>query len=390
MTHDDPRSSDLPLSVAGDAESQAARLDFALKIRKAMIDALPSAIALLDAGGRVAVLNAAWTHWVGAYGLSPGTPYVAGCRRLGLFSAADAQLIVKGVAQVIEGESDLFAIDIVCGGPAHDRLHNVMVLPLDRNAFDGVVAIHTDVTERRQMHDDLVAQTNQLSAVNEELRQFARIASHDLKEPLRSIVSFLQLLSRRYKGQLDADADQFIDFAIKGALRMDAQLNDLMTYIRTTQDTPHLIAVDLNAEVQGVVDELDPLITGTNCRISFDRLPVVVVDRVQIASLFRNLISNALKYRSPHRPPEIAISTRFDEGMVEITVADNGIGIESEYYEDVFLMFRRLFPQSVPEGSGVGLAIVRKVVEHHGGRIWLDSVPGEGTRIHFTLPSGRE
>ncbi|GEO83020.1 sensor histidine kinase [Pararhodospirillum oryzae] len=370
-----------------DAAAYAAkltRLDFALTIRKALIDALPVAVALLDGGGRLTACNATWTSSMGDH--PPGTLYVEGCQEEGLFGPGDGVRVRRGLFEVIEGDREYFSLDILCGGKVKGRAYNVTVVPLDRAAFDGVVVLHTDITERQSLYHNLMEQTARLEKANEELRQFARIVSHDLKEPLRGVVSFVQLLARRNQGHLDAEAEQFMGYIVSSAKRMETQLNALISYIQTAQDAAPLHPVNLDALVRGVANDMTDGLRQQGGSITVDPLPAISGDEVLIASLFRNLLGNAVRYRQADRPLRVRVSARKAPGVWEIIVADNGIGIPAAYHESIFSMFTRLDPQNHPEGSGVGLAIARKVAERHGGRLWVESAPGEGSQFHFTVP----
>jgi len=235
------------------------------------------------------------------------------------------------------------------------------------------------------VNDQLKQQTEELTRSNRDLEQFAYVASHDLQEPLRKVASFCQLLQRRYAGQLDERADQYIAFAVDGAQRMQRLINDLLAFSRIGRITAGFTEVDLGRVLADVSSQLESR-AGEDAEISWSDLPTVEGEEPLITTLFVNLIGNSLKFRRPEAPPVVRISARREEGEWVITVRDNGIGIEAEFADKVFVIFQRLHARDAYEGTGIGLAIVKKIVEYHGGRIWLDLDVAEGTSIYFTLP----
>jgi len=235
------------------------------------------------------------------------------------------------------------------------------------------------------VNDQLKQQTEELTRSNRDLEQFAYVASHDLQEPLRKVASFCQLLQRRYAGQLDERADQYIAFAVDGAQRMQRLINDLLAFSRIGRITAGFTEVDLGRVLADVSSQLESR-AGEDAEISWSDLPTVEGEEPLITTLFVNLIGNSLKFRRPEVPPVVRISARREEGEWVITVRDNGIGIEAEFADKVFVIFQRLHARDAYEGTGIGLAIVKKIVEYHGGRIWLDLDVEEGTSINFTLP----
>jgi signal transduction histidine kinase len=235
----------------------------------------------------------------------------------------------------------------------------------------------------------LQAHTEELERSNSELEQFAYIASHDLQEPLRKVASFTQLLQRRYAGQLDARADQYIEFAVDGAKRMQALINDLLTYSRVGRSArePALVASD--AALAQARNNLAAAIEETGATIESGHLPLVLAELTLLTAVFQNLLSNALKF-SGGKPPRIVITTSRDQPFWLFSFTDNGIGIDPEYAERIFVIFQRLNERSAYPGTGIGLAMTRKIIEYFGGRIWLDTTHTEGTRFLFTLPMAAE
>jgi PAS domain S-box-containing protein len=255
-----------------------------------------------------------------------------------------------------------------------------------------VLATVVNITERKHAEQQLEQQAAELSRSNQELEQFAYVASHDLQEPLRMVSSYCGLLARRYKGKIDQDADEFIQFAVEGATRMKDLIDDLLTYSRVGRRGAAPIAIEATKSAQSAVANLQMAITEAGATIQCDSLPVVFADPTQLIQVFQNLIGNALKFSS-ELPPAIRISACNISGAKEsaqewqFSVQDNGIGFDQQYSERVFAIFQRLHTRAEYPGNGMGLAIVKKIVERHGGRIWVESTPGVGTTFFFTLSS---
>ncbi len=231
----------------------------------------------------------------------------------------------------------------------------------------------------------LEGQARELTRSNAELEQFAYVASHDLQEPLRKIASFCQALKTRYEGQLDDRAEQYIDFAVDGAKRMQVLINDLLAFSRVGRSGREQEPVALAGVVTAAEHALADAIERNGARVLAGELPTVRGDRAQLVSLMQNLIGNALKFRGSE-PPVVRITAKLGDGRWELSCADNGIGIEPDYAERIFLIFQRLHSRDTYDGSGIGLALCRKIVEYHGGHIWLDSSYANGACFRFTLP----
>ena len=229
----------------------------------------------------------------------------------------------------------------------------------------------------------LQAATAELERSNAELEQFAYVASHDLQEPLRMVSSYAQLLAKRYQGQLDADADEFIGFAVDGAKRMQALISDMLAYARVGSKPNAARAVELDRALERCLANLEFLIAETGTRVEAAPLPVVLGDEVQLVQLLQNLVANAIKFRSG--PPVVRIGAQRADGWWVISVADNGIGIEPQYAQRIFAVFQRLHTRAEYEGTGIGLAVCKKIVERMGGRIWVESELGVGSTFKFTL-----
>jgi light-regulated signal transduction histidine kinase (bacteriophytochrome) len=240
-------------------------------------------------------------------------------------------------------------------------------------------------TQVEWINDQLKIQAEELTRSNRDLEQFAYVASHDLQEPLRKVASFCQLLQRRYAGQMDERADQYIGFAVDGAQRMQQLINDLLAFSRIGRLTSGFTDVDLNRVLEDVKSQLEARL-GADGEIIWSDLPHVEGEEPLLTTLFVNLIGNSLKFRRPDVPPEVRVTARREDDEWQINVRDNGIGIEAEFADKVFVIFQRLHARDAYEGTGIGLAIVKKIVEYHGGRIWLDLDVETGTSINFTVP----
>ena len=229
------------------------------------------------------------------------------------------------------------------------------------------------------------ARTAELERSNKELEQFAYVASHDLQEPIRMVATYTQLLARRYQGQLGADADQFIGFALSGASRMQTLIADLLEYPRSDRpEVDQTTVVNATDAVTAAVDNLKGLIAETGATVVFGELPELRASRTQLIQLFQNLIGNGIKYRRD-LPPRIQVAATRDGSYWVFSVTDNGVGIAPAYQEKIFNLFQRLHGRDVP-GTGLGLAICRKIVQSHGGRLCVESEPGQGSRFSFSLP----
>lgn len=233
----------------------------------------------------------------------------------------------------------------------------------------------------------LATSKRRLERNNQELRQFAYVASHDLQEPLRAVSSYIQLLSRRYRGELDEEADEFIDFAVDGTARMKRLINDLLLYSRLDKSEREFCAVDLNDIVSHVCYALSINIEETGTKLEYGRLPIVMGIESQLTQLFQNLISNAIKFRKEYEAPTINIDAKQTGDGWLVSISDNGIGLDAQFSDRIFKIFQRLHNQEEYSGTGIGLAICKKVVEQHGGLIWVHSVLGEGSTFSFTLPN---
>ncbi|MCE3280026.1 MAG: sensory transduction histidine kinase [Bacteroidetes bacterium] len=246
-----------------------------------------------------------------------------------------------------------------------------------------LLGISNDITDRKRTETELKLKSEELTRSNAELEQFAYVASHDLQEPLRMVTSYVQLLEKRYKGKLDEDANEFIAFAVDGSNRMRTLIQSLLEYSRVNRIKP-FEKIDLNNLMEIVLHDMRDSIKSTNAIVKVNELPEIVGDHILIGQLFQNLISNALKFKG-EKDPEIIISGERKDNEFLFSVKDNGIGINKEYSQKIFVIFQRLHTKDKYPGTGIGLAICKKIVERHGGEIWMDSEPGEGSTFYFTI-----
>ena len=346
---------------------------------QAIIDNASAVIFMKDLEGRYLMINRLWAELfhitreeiVGKTDEEVFPPEMARAFRQNdlQVAAAGGPMQFEEIAPHDDGPHTYVSVKF----PLHDIAGNV----------SAVCGIATDITDRKRVEEEL-------RRSNEDLEQFAYIASHDLKEPLRMVTSFLQLLEKRYGGKLDATAHEYISFAVDGAARMRRLIEDLLQYSRVSTDAHPLALTDSGAVLAAVGESLRVAIKESGAEITHDdAMPAVLADETQLAQVFQNLISNAIKFRGPEAP-RIHVGARYEHGKWVFSVRDNGIGIDTKFFDRVFVIFQRLHTREQYEGTGIGLAICKKIVERHGGRIWLEAGPGGGSVFHFTLPDARD
>ena len=251
----------------------------------------------------------------------------------------------------------------------------------------GIVAAwktRREIVQRQRAEEALAQKAKELARSNADLEQFAYVASHDLQEPLRMVASFTQLLAKRYQGKLDADADEFISYAVDGARRMQALINDLLAYSRVGTRGKELTPTNSEAVLETALRNLTATLQQSGGRVTHDPLPTVKADEIQLCQVFQNLLGNALKFHGPE-PPHVHVSAQRGNGNWCFSVRDNGIGIDPENARRLFVVFQRLHTSAQYPRTGIGLAIAKKIVERHGGRIWVESEPAKGSTFYFTL-----
>jgi PAS domain S-box-containing protein len=317
-----------------------------------------------------------------------------------LYPRGQAQAYYEDDLQVIRSRQSKINID----EPWGDRWVSTSKIPYlnETGEVIGVIGVSMDVTERKLAEEELKKHRDHLEELvnertmeldnaiiglkrsNQELEQFAYVASHDLQEPLRMVSSYTQLLERRYKDQLDQDARDFIFFAVDGANRMQHLINDLLDYSRVTTRGKPFVKLDLSTVLGHAIANLQKKIQETGAMIVNDDLPFVYGDEVQLVRVFQNLLDNAMKFRGAD-PPRINVSAKTLDEKIQISITDNGIGIDKIYSDRVFTIFQRLHTKIEYPGTGIGLAICKRTIERHGGKIWFESEPGKGTTFSFTL-----
>jgi PAS domain S-box-containing protein len=358
------------------------------RLLRAVLEAMPTSVLIADSRGTVTASNpAADELWHGAQHV--------GIERYDVFHGwwADSGQAIEphdwALARAIEkrqtSRDEVIEIE-AADGQRKTLLNFAAPITDDRGQIEGAIAVAQDITHVMQLQKDLLRRSRELEDSNKELEQFAYAASHDLQEPLRKITSFVQLFARRYSDKVDKNAQEYIDIIVEGAQRMKSLIDDLLRYSRVTGGERAFTTVDLQQIFNGVRKDLELQLQETRTTIDADPLPVLTGDSSQLRALLQNLISNAIKFRS-ERAPHIEVRCR-REGMQHVlSVSDNGIGIDPKYFDRIFVLFQRLHTRAEYPGSGIGLAICKKIVERHGGRIWVESVPGEGSTFYFALPA---
>jgi PAS domain S-box-containing protein len=259
----------------------------------------------------------------------------------------------------------------------------------DGKTLVAIIAQGQDITERVEAETKLKKYTQDLERSNKELEQFAYVASHDLQEPLRMVASYVQMLRRRYEDKLDDDANDFINFAVDGATRMQNLINDLLAFSRISTRGKPFEATDTENIMDQILSNLEIAIEESGASVTHDPLPIVMADPSQLTQLLQNLISNGIKFHGDH-PPKVHISAQRKDDVWVFSVKDNGIGIEKQYFDRIFVIFQRLHGKTEYSGTGIGLAVCNRIVARHGGSIWLESEPGNGTTFYFTIPRAME
>jgi signal transduction histidine kinase len=293
--------------------------------------------------------------------------------------AADARTVADGD----------FTHHVDPGGPQEVRTTGIGVNRMRERILAELSAVRAAHTSLEAAHATLEARTEDLQRSNAELEQFAYVASHDLQEPLRKVASFVQLLQRRYAGQLDEKADQYIDLAVDGAKRMQQLINDLLAFSRVGRTAQRREEISCSVLLAQAWANLGPAVKASHATIEAGHLPVVLGETSLLTAVFQNLLSNALKFAG-EQPPRISVSAHREGEQWLFSFSDNGIGIPAEYAERIFVIFQRLHDRAAYPGTGIGLAMCRKIIEYHGGRIWLDTTVTSGARFCFTLPARPE
>ncbi len=302
--------------------------------------------------------------------------------------SSSAEKAKEYIGKAIKGERTTFEW-VHCDADKKEIMCEVHLALLPGAGSPQIYAGIVDITERNESRKMLEQQFRELAASNTELEQFAYVTSHDLQEPLRMVSSFLQLLEKKYKGQLDDTAEQYINFAVDGASRMKALIQALLMYSRVGNKKEDFVSVDLNEVVQYSIKLIEEDIRKSHAVISVSVLPVIMANYSLISRLFINLITNAIKYRGDTKP-EIEVGYSEDERSHTIYVKDNGIGIDPKFFDKIFIIFQRLHNKDEYSGTGIGLAICKKIAEIHKGKIWIESEEGKGSAFYFSIPKTKQ
>ena len=370
------------ISVRKEAERHLARMEGRYR---GLLEAAPDAMVVVDQGGEIVLLNVQAEKQFGY-----SRDELLGQKVKNIIPEGFAERLVADALRSVE---DALAQQIGTGIELTGRRKNgsefpieLMLSPLESAEGILVTAAIRDITARKKAEADLLESVEELNRSNQELGQFAYIASHDLQEPLRMVASYTQLLSRRYKGKLDSDADEFIAFAVDGASRMQRLIQDLLQYSRVGTKGQDLVETSSEQALRDALLNLRGTIEESGAVVTHDPLPAVLADEMQLIQLFQNLIGNGIKYQKKPGVPQIHISAAKNGGnMWTFSVQDNGLGIDPQYFERIFGMFQRLHKREEFAGTGIGLAICKKIVERHGGSISVESQPGDGSTFRFTM-----
>lgn len=348
------------------------------------------------------VLIAFWSYWLMTAWFGPGLPtyilFYPAVIIVALLAGFGPGILATLLAVIIAGvwillpigqftiEEPINMVGAVLFGIMGILISSAVEL-FRRKVAERTARIEETYNKLKNNESKLKETVKELKRSNDELRQFTYITSHDLQEPLRSIASYAQLIERRYKGQLDPDADEFIDFMVSGTIILKQQIQGLLNYSRIDKQD-NFEPSNMEEVLNLAIFNLNALIKENSAVITHDKLPVVTADKKQIIQVFQNLIGNAIKFKKETELPKIHISAYLDENNQEyvFSISDNGIGIEEQYTDRIFEVFKRLHTIDEYQGTGIGLAIVKRIIEHHGGHIWVESELGEGSTFYFTIP----
>src|SRR5271156_4194359 len=369
------------ISVRKEAEKHLARMEGRYR---GLLEAAPDAMVVVNQKGDIVLLNVQAEKQFGYH-----RDELVGQRMKNIIPEGFAERLIADEKRSVEDAlSQQIGTGIEITGRRKDGTEfpiEIMLSPLESAEGVLVTAAIRDISTRKVAEAHLLYKVEELNRSNEELGQFAYIASHDLQEPLRMVASYTQLLARRYKGRLDSDADEFITFAVDGANRMQRLIQDLLAYSRVGTKGKDLLSTSSEDALQRAILNLRGAIADSGAMVTHDPLPAVLADETQLVQLFQNLVGNAIKYQNPGVPRIHISAVKNDGGRWTFSVRDNGLGIDPQYFEKNFVMFQRLHKREEFAGTGIGLAICKKIVERHGGEISVQSQPGKGSTFSFAL-----
>jgi PAS domain S-box-containing protein len=354
---------------------------------RGLLEAAPDAMVVVNPGGEIVLLNVQAEKQFGYR-----SDELVGQKVKNIIPEGFAErLIADGTRTAADALAQQIGTGIELTGRRKDGSEfpiEIMLSPLESAEGILVTAAIRDISERKKSEEQLVKTVGELKRSNDELQQFAYVASHDLQEPLRMVASYTQLLAKRYQGRLDSDADEFIAFAVDGCNRMQGLIQDLLAYSRAGTNGKALHEIPGENALNKALTNLRATIEESGAVVTHDALPVIRTDETQLAQVFQNLVGNAIKYRSAE-VPHVHVSTTKNGGNEWLfSVRDNGLGIDPQYFERIFVLFQRLHGREEFEGTGIGLAVCKKILERLGGRIWVESQPGKGSTFYFVLPQG--
>ena len=374
------------ISVRKGAETHLAQMEGRYR---GLLEAAPDAMVVVNVAGEIVLLNVRAEK---EFGYSRDE--LVGQKVKNIIPEGFAErIIADGTRSAAEALAQQIGMGIELIGRRKDGSEfpiELMLSPLESAEGILVTAAIRDISVRQKAEKHLVKTVGELKRSNDELQQFAYVSSHDLQEPLRMVSSYTQLLAKRYKGRLDSDADEFIAFAVDGCNRMQGLIQDLLTYSRAGTNGKALHEISGEDALRVALTNLRPTIEQSGAVVTHDSLPAVTTDAPQLTQVFQNLIGNAIKYRG-HEVPQVHVSATNNGGDEWIfSVRDNGLGIDPQYFERIFIIFQRLHGREEFEGTGIGLAICKKILERLGGRIWVESQPEKGSTFYFALPDTEE
>jgi len=374
------------ISVLQEAERHLAQMESRYR---GLLEAAPDAIVVVNQAGKIVLLNVQAEKQFGYT-----RDELIGQEVTNIIPEGFAErLIADGTRSATEAVTQQIGTGIELSGRRKDGSEfpiEIMLSPLESAEGVLVTTAIRDITERRRSEVHLRKTVRELKRSNDELQQFAYVSSHDLQEPLRMVSSYTQLLAKRYQGRLDSDAHEFIAFAVDGCNRMQGLIQDLLAYSRVGTNGKELSEVSSENALQKALTNLRITIEQSGADVTHDSMPVVTTDETQLTLIFQNLVGNAIKYRGA-APPRVHVSaTRNGGNEWTFSVRDNGLGIDPQYFERIFILFQRLHGRDEFEGTGIGLAICKKILERLGGRIWVESQPEKGSTFYFALPEIEE
>jgi PAS domain S-box-containing protein len=372
------------ISVRKAAEDHLAQMEGRYR---GLLEAAPDAMVVVDQRGEIVLLDLQAEKQFGYY-----RDELLGQQVKNIVPEGFAErLIADGTRTAAEALAQQIGTGIELSGRRKDGSKfpmEIMLSPLENTEGTLVTAAIRDITDRKRSEEQLVKTVEELKQSNDQLQQFAYVASHDLQEPLRMVASYTQLLAKRYTGRLDSDADEFIDYAVDGCNRMQGLIQDLLAYSRSGSNEKPLREISGENALKEALARLQATIEENGAIVTHDSLPAITSDNSQLVQVFQNLVGNAIKYRGVSVPRVHVSAAKNGDNEWIFSVRDNGLGIAPQYFERIFIIFQRLHGRQEFEGTGIGLAVCKKIVERLGGRIWVESQPEEGSTFYFSLPEG--